>query len=252
MLPSLKTTAFLAVLMLTLFQTCTCPVFAAACKTTHECVEEYNSYYICGSDNKCGHGPLLPLNAQYIVGFVLIVLISAVANAGGLGGGAVIVPVYMFLFHYLAPEAIPLSKATILAGAIMNITLIINRRHPKNKDKLVIDYGIAGSCVPLLLAGTMIGIMFTQMFPPILTLSLLSLYLVFSGYKMFLKARSETAKEKAINAQEALGIESTDPVYRNESDEMNKGLLGKRDSEDLDLNGNTHDEIVDEVNIFDI
>ena len=82
----------------------------------------------------------------------------------------------------------------------MNVALIINRRHPKNKDKLVIDYGVAGSCVPLLLAGTMIGIMFTAMFPPLLTLSLLSAYLVFSGYKMFLKARSESAKEKAANA----------------------------------------------------
>jgi uncharacterized membrane protein YfcA len=183
------------------------------------------------------------------------VVISALANAGGLGGGAVIVPVYMFLFHYLTPEAIPLSKATILAGAIMNVSLIINRRHPKNKDKLVIDYGLAGSCVPLLLAGTMIGIMFTQMFPPILTLSLLSIYLVFSLYKMFLKARSETKKEKALNAQEALGIESADPEYKNESDELKRGLLdrGHTNTDGLDLNGKTHDEIIaEEVNIFDI
>jgi len=46
----------------------------------------------------------------------------------------VIVPVYMFLFNYVTPESIPLSKATILAGAIMNVALIINRRRKDVKD----------------------------------------------------------------------------------------------------------------------
>lgn len=45
-----------------------------------------------------------------------------------------IVPVYMFLFNYVTPESIPLSKATILAGAIMNVALIINRRRKDVKD----------------------------------------------------------------------------------------------------------------------
>jgi len=56
----------------------------------------YTSNYICTEDNKCEHDSVLVGNTSFIVGYVLIVLISALANAGGLGGGAVIVPVYMF------------------------------------------------------------------------------------------------------------------------------------------------------------
>jgi len=73
----------------------------------------------------------------------------------------------MFLFNYTTPESIPLSKATILAGAIMNIVLIINRRRKDVKDTLMIDYGLAGATIPLLLGGTMIGVMLTKMLPPI-------------------------------------------------------------------------------------
>jgi len=183
------------------------PVFNAPCKTDAHCKEIYNTDYLCKND-KCGHDTLWQAKPAYILGFFLIVIISAVANAGGLGGGAVIVPVYMFCFNFVTPEAIPMSKATILAGAIMNVCLIINKRVSDNKNKLLIDYGIAGACIPLLLAGTMIGVMLTKVLPPILTVIFLTLYLVFSGWKMFVKARKETAKEKKRDEKEKVQREA--------------------------------------------
>jgi len=56
----------------------------------------YTSDYECTHDNKCIHGSVLVGKTTFIAGYILIVIISALANAGGLGGGAVIVPVYMF------------------------------------------------------------------------------------------------------------------------------------------------------------
>jgi len=94
-----------------------------------------------------------------------------------------------------------MSKATILAGAIMNVCLIINKRVSDNKNKLLID-------IPLLLAGTMIGVMLTKVLPPILTVIFLTLYLVFSGWKMFVKARKETAKEKKRDEKEKVQREA--------------------------------------------
>jgi len=41
----------------------------------------------------------------------------------------------------------------------MNVCLIINRRRKDVKDTLMIDYGMAAASIPLLLAGTMIGVM---------------------------------------------------------------------------------------------
>jgi len=54
-----------------------------------------------------------------------------------------------------------------LAGAIMNVILIINRRQKDNENVFMINYGLAGACIPLLLGGTMIGVMLTKILPPI-------------------------------------------------------------------------------------
>lgn len=204
-------------ILLCLANQITCPVFSAPCKTSSECHQIYNSNYICGTDdNKCRHQALWPPNTNYIIGFVLIVIISAFANAGGLGGGAVIVPIFMFLFNYITPESIPLSKATILAGAIMNVALILNRRHPKDKNALVIDYALAGTCIPLLLSGTMIGVLLTKVLPPIIVVVLLSAYLVLSSWKMYEKAVKEQKKESAIFEEEKKNreLEMADPDER--------------------------------------
>ena len=200
---SIATKYFIAVISLALLQNgVTCPQFSAPCESSEKCHEIYNTHYLCGSDFKCRHQNPWHATPGYIIGYILIVLISAVANAGGLGGGAVIVPVYMFQFNYVPFEAIPQSKATILAGAIMNVILIINRRQKDNENVFMINYGLAGACIPLLLGGTMIGVMLTKILPPIIVVIQQSIYLMYSGWKMFQKARSETKKENLIRQKQ--------------------------------------------------
>merc|ERR1712013_352475 len=144
----MKQTLFYITLSLVLITQVSSIEFSAPCSSDSKCHEIYNHFYGCESGH-CGHETLWKAYFPYILGFFLIVLISAVANAGGLGGGAVIVPVYMFCFNFVAPEAIPMSKATILAGAVVNVILIINKRKSDDKNALLIDYGIACSCIPL-------------------------------------------------------------------------------------------------------
>jgi glycerate kinase len=48
----------------------------------------YNPHYICDS-GICRREDLFPLSNKETVGLILLTLISAVANAGGLGGGAI-------------------------------------------------------------------------------------------------------------------------------------------------------------------
>jgi uncharacterized membrane protein YfcA len=70
-----------------------------------------------------------------------------------------------------------MSKATIFAGAITNIFLIARKRHPTKKTQFVVDYGLAGAIIPLLLAGSMIGVLLTKCLPPLIVVLLLSWYL---------------------------------------------------------------------------
>jgi uncharacterized membrane protein YfcA len=171
-------------------------VFHPSCSTDQDCINEFNEYYQC-IENACIHEPLVPLNSRKALGMVLIIVISALANAGGIGGGAVIVPLYMYMFYYSVGEAIPLSKATIFAGALVNIFLIINKRDPKDPNKLIIDMQIASIIVPLILSGTVIGVALTKLLPPLIILCVLLYYLVTTTKAMYTKARDVYTKETA-------------------------------------------------------
>ena len=105
----LKRHTSILVIIFCLAITVRCPVFSADCKNTADCQALYTEDYVCAPDSlKCHHHEVLDHpSGQYIVGYVLLVVISALANAGGLGGGAVIVPVYMFLFNFIPSESIP-------------------------------------------------------------------------------------------------------------------------------------------------
>lgn len=174
--------------------------FMAKCETTPECIDKYNTSYSC-FEGRCHHTRMLPFTSNKIFGVVLIIIVSALANAGGIGGGAIIIPIYTFIFNFTVGDSIPLSKATILSGALVNLILSYNNRLIGDKNKLAINYKLAGFIVPLILGGTMLGIMFTKLLPSVLIFSVLILYLFTSVYKIFKKARELDAKEDILQKE---------------------------------------------------
>ena len=98
---------------------------------------------------------------QKVLGLLLILFITSLTNAGGIGGGALLIPVYCFVFNYTVGGSIPLSKATILSGAIVNLILSYNARKRWNFSELLIDYSLVSFIAPLILAGTVIGVICT-------------------------------------------------------------------------------------------
>lgn len=174
--------------------------FMAKCQETTECINKYNKSYSC-IENRCHHTPMLPFTKEKIFGVLLIIIVSALANAGGIGGGAIIIPIYTFIFNFTVGDSIPLSKATILSGALVNLILSYNNRLIGDKNKLAINYKLAGFIVPLILGGTMLGILFTKFLPSVLIFSVLIIYLFSSVYKIFRKARELDAKEEMLKKE---------------------------------------------------
>ena len=127
----------------------------------------------------------MPLNYKKFFGLISIVIVSALANAGGIGGGEIIVPVYIFLFDWTVGDSIPLSKATIFAGAFINYLMIINLKSPLKKDQFLINYEISSFIIPLVLAGTMMGVLLTKLLPSFLIFISLILYISKSTYEIF-------------------------------------------------------------------
>lgn len=171
-------------------------VYSAQCQLNSECVSIYTSSYVC-INNHCQRKPL-SFNTVELSGALLIVVISMIANAGGLGAGAVIIPVYIFVYGYSTTDSIPLSKVTIFAGALINVFFIWNKRHITNKNRFLINYSLAATMIPLLLAGTMLGVLLSKLLPAVIITGALIGYLGLSIIKLYFRGLSAHKKEQEI------------------------------------------------------
>lgn len=73
---------------------------------------------------------LLPLEWPDIVGAILAVFMAAFANAGGIGGGGLFVPLLVLVFGLEVQYAIPLSKVMVFGGALTRFLSTIKAKHP--------------------------------------------------------------------------------------------------------------------------
>jgi uncharacterized membrane protein YfcA len=170
------------------------------------------------------HKKLLPTNPTEIIGFILILLTSALSNAGGVGGGGLVIPILLLMFKFYTHEAIPISKLTIFTGALTSFLLGLKQVHPYRKA-ITIDYNIPYLIVPMLLFGTMVGISLNKVMPPFIILVALTLVLVLNTIKTLSKARSlqnkenKESKEMKTNKISTLNVQMGEFRYNRQNDE---------------------------------
>jgi uncharacterized membrane protein YfcA len=189
----LKKLIFLSIYFITGFLSTN---FMSPCKSNDFCVKSYNSEYSC-VEGHCHHSPFFPLDNKRIFAAVTILLVSAIAGAGGIGGGMLLIPVYCFVLNFTIGDSIPLSKVTIFSGAVINMMLTYNERLRNDPNTLTINYKLIGFLIPLILAGTMLGISLTKLLPSVLIFSCLVGYLFVSVVKTYKKARELHLEENA-------------------------------------------------------
>ena len=93
--------------------------------------------------------------AGFIAATIMILILGSLAAGAGIGGGGLFVPFYMILLDVSLNSAVPLSKATILGGAIGNFVTISRARHPK-AERPLIDYEAS----TLMQSGELLGVVF--------------------------------------------------------------------------------------------
>ena len=113
-----------------------------------------------------------------IIGSFLVLIASGLANAGGIGGGPIMVIILMTLFEVAVHEAVPISQLIIFGGSLIAILIKVFLRHPI-KVRPLIDFDISLLlCSPILL-GTSFGVMINLIIPQWLILLLLTLLLFY-------------------------------------------------------------------------
>jgi len=134
---------------------------------------------------------------------VLVIITAMLSAAAGMGGGGVFVPLFLLLLDLSAKEAVPLSQALIVGGAMVNIMMFCGERHPKYPERPRIDYDVIMMLNPGLATGVTIGVICHIVSPQWLIVAVLIVTLVISLQKTLTKGIQSWKKEsKMIEEQE--------------------------------------------------
>ena len=201
------------------------------------------------------HDSLIPLQISDFVGFVCAALGLIIAAGGGIGGGGILVPIYILILGFLPKHAIPLSNVTVFGGAIANTLRNSRKRHP-TADRPLIDWDLIVVMEPPTLAGALIGANLNKMLPETAVAILLVLLLSFTSYNTLKKARKMYNKETEEIKRENVGmlsiyVESTTMIADYKFTESSHEYLLLNDTHD-GISSSSDDEAADLLDNYDL
>jgi uncharacterized membrane protein YfcA len=147
-------------------------------------------------------------NWREIICTILVIFTAMLSAAAGMGGGGVYVPLMLLLLGFSTKEAVPLSQAMIVGGAVINVIMFCGERHPKFPNRSKIDYGVVMMLNPGLAAGVTIGVMINIITPQWLIVITLIVTLVLALQKSWTKGIAQWRKESKA-AEEARAAQAS-------------------------------------------
>lgn len=154
----------------------------------------------------------IPGSVQLIVSTALVLVLGSLAAGAGIGGGGLFVPIYMVLLGAGPKGAVPLSKATILGGAIGNFLSIGPSKHPKAKRPLI-DYESSTFMQSGELLGVVFGVLLNNLLPAVVIVVFLVLILTYNAVRTLKKGIAVRKKETAAMekaAKESAAVSGTE------------------------------------------
>lgn len=129
----------------------------------------------------------------------MLLMFGSIAAMGGIGGGAMVVTVFM-VFDGLTPhDAIPLSKSVVFAGTIFSnvLNILVNRGQAKGLGDKKIDADVAVVMVPGALSGTFLGVALNRVLAGEVLLGVLLATLVVTTGMVILRCYRDVTAERA-------------------------------------------------------
>ena len=165
---------------------------------------------------ECVHKAVFPLELIEFFGTLVLGVLIALANAAGIGGGEIIVPIIMIFFMFSAKEAAALSSFCIFTGSIVRFILNYKTKHPL-KNATTIDYGIVMIMLPMVLCGTIIGVQANQVLPDLVLLVGLTLMLIVLSVKSIITSIKVRRRENIQIADEKKAEENSSSLDKGKS-----------------------------------
>lgn len=202
------------------------------------------------------HKPLQPLSTTDYIGFACATVGLIIAGGGGIGGGGILVPIYILILGFSPKHAIPLANVTVFGGACANTILNTQKRHPL-ADRPLVDWDLILVMEPLTIAGALIGAFLNKLLPERLLVLMLVLLLSFTAHNTLTKAMKMYKKETKEIMRERLREESvlTEMVRlesNQEDDEAAETLMDNMEiAQDETPPGENEDDAIDKEFIDD-
>jgi len=131
----------------------------------------------------------------HAIGILCASLGLLLAAGGGIGGGGILVPIYILVMNFSPRYGIPLSNVTILGGSIANNAFNILKRHPA-RPRPMIDYDLVLLMEPPTIAGAVLGSILNKVLPEWVITTLLVLVLGFTACRTWSSGNKLWQKEE--------------------------------------------------------
>lgn len=183
------------------------------------------------------HKKLFPLDSTDYLGIFLSCCGLIIASGGGIGGGGILVPLYILVIGFTPKYAIPLSNVTVFGGAVVNYFTNITKRHP-NADRPLVDWDLILVMEPLTILGALIGSFLNKLLPELVLTILLVMLLGCTTYETTTKGIKVYKKETKENEAAAKVKESElAKVHNSENaeavDAESQSLLGDEEKKPI-------------------
>ena len=141
-----------------------------------------------------------------IAGTIIMAVLIALSNAGGLSGAGTNIPIMLIFFDMTMKDAVPISGFVAVCATVFRFIINFRQMHPTNPNKLSINYEVVMIAMPAVFMGSFIGVYANSHSEAWVQVTLFALTVAWSIYTTSKKAIQLRKKEKEQDELKAKGI----------------------------------------------
>jgi uncharacterized membrane protein YfcA len=185
-----------------------------------------------------------------IIVHLMVIFISIISTLGGIGGGGMMVPLFMSAKGFSVKEAVPLSVATIFGSSITKALYYYPKVNPLHQIRRLLYFSPIMILVPFIANSSFVGAILSVIFPDTITIICIVLVLGYTGHKTLLNGIKTYKMETLANNNGDNDNGDNDNGDNDNGDNDNgdndngDNDNGDNDNGDNDNNANTNDEFI--------
>jgi hypothetical protein len=163
------------------------------CVHTSDCPD----FYECGVQKPgiCSHKKVFPPKPVEIGGYFVSVILKALSNVAGLGGGSKQTQILMAMHGFDVKKSAAISSFSLFMTSLLSFIMNFKEKHPDKPNCVLIEYNLVTIMMPLVLIGSQLGSLILVLLPQVAIQIMLTCLYVIMGIQTVDKGLKLTRKE---------------------------------------------------------